>query len=249
MRDPRLSPDPALARRLDAAVDDYADMPPLTGPPSSSMSTYRGTTDRHAAARVGTADASTQAGSSALLSSRRAYWTNEQQQLQQSFERYHSHRQELLQLPYPTPPATERPPPVSATVPIHRVYILRCATCDTFLSDRGMRVSAVPARSRSTGMLVASLVARVIKQDLPKQRVADLLPSRRPSCCSSRISYSSAPTRHPQIRRRSGQTALLRSRSNALAIASRRQSTATAAARLSDVRSFPSTDESWLGQV
>lgn len=103
------------------------------------MSTYRGTTDRHAAARVGTADASTQAGSSALLSSRRAYWTNEQQQLQQSFERYHSHRQELLQLPYPTPPATERPPPVSATVPIHRVYILRCATCDTFLSDRGMR--------------------------------------------------------------------------------------------------------------
>ena len=151
-------------------------MPPLTGPPSSSMSANRGTTVRHAAARVDTADASTQVGSSALLSSRRAYWTNEQQQLQQSFERYHSHRQELLQLPYPTPPAAERPPPVSATVPIHRVYILRCATCDTFLSDRGMRVSAFPARSRLTGMLVASLVARVIKQDLPKESVADHLP-------------------------------------------------------------------------
>ena len=158
-------------------------MPPLTGPPSSSMSTYRGTTDRHAAARVGTADASTQAGTSALLSSRRAYWTNEQQQLQQSFERDHSHRQELLQLPYPTPPAAERPPPVSATVPIHRVYILRCATCDTFLSDRGMRVSAFSVRSRLTGMLVASLLARVIKQrTFPKRAtLTTLLPAGRPA--------------------------------------------------------------------
>lgn len=37
-------------------------------------------------------------------------------------------------------------------------------------------MSAFPARSRLTGMLVASLVARVIKQDLPKESVADHLP-------------------------------------------------------------------------
>lgn len=86
------------------------------------------------------------------------------------------------------------------------------------------------------------LVARVIKQDLPKQSDADHFPSRRPSCCSSPISYSSAPTLHPPIRRRSGQTALPMSRSNALAIASRPRSIATAAARLSDVRAFPSLD-------
>lgn len=30
---------------------------------------------------------------------------------------------------------TPAPPP-----PVHRVYVLRCASCDTFLSDRGMRV-------------------------------------------------------------------------------------------------------------
>lgn len=34
------------------------------------------------------------------------------------------------------------PPPVPrTTLPLHRVYILNCSTCDTFLSDRGMRVS------------------------------------------------------------------------------------------------------------
>ncbi|GAA5986040.1 hypothetical protein JCM10908_006381 [Rhodotorula pacifica] len=129
-------------------------MPPLIDTPLAAMPTYRGTTDRHeqsagagaaaAAVRLGFASdaggaaASTSAGATALASSRRAYWTNEQQLLQQSFERYHSHRHELLQLPYPTPPAASQPPQ-PATVPIHRVYILRCATCDTFLSDRGMR--------------------------------------------------------------------------------------------------------------
>ncbi|GAA5882453.1 hypothetical protein JCM3774_001125 [Rhodotorula dairenensis] len=141
MRDPRLRPlsGTASARRA-TAEDDYADMPPLIGAPLAAMPTYHRTTDRHAAARFSTADAAIQAGGSSLSSSRRAYWTNEQQLLQQSFERYHSHRHELLQLPYPTPPprAAERQPQPT-TVPIHRVYILRCATCDTFLSDRGMR--------------------------------------------------------------------------------------------------------------
>jgi hypothetical protein len=46
----------------------------------------------------------------------------------------------------PTPP----PPP-----PIHRVYHLRCASCETFLSDRGMRVRffSVHFLSFSTGEL------------------------------------------------------------------------------------------------
>ncbi|BGP26535.1 hypothetical protein JCM10295v2_005488 [Rhodotorula toruloides] len=30
-------------------------------------------------------------------------------------------------------------PQQPATIPVHRVYVLRCATCDIFLSDRGMR--------------------------------------------------------------------------------------------------------------
>lgn len=100
-----------------------------------------------------------------------------------------------------------------------------CFPCAIPLNRHGCRVSSG---------------ARDLAKDLPKESDADHSASRRPSCCSSRISYSSAPTLHPPIRRRSGQTALLRSRSNALAIASRPRSTATAAARLSDVRSFPS---------
>ncbi|GAA6043316.1 hypothetical protein JCM8097_001181 [Rhodosporidiobolus ruineniae] len=37
--------------------------------------------------------------------------------------------------------APQLPPPVQAPAPqpVHRVYTLRCASCDTFLSDRGMR--------------------------------------------------------------------------------------------------------------
>ncbi|GAA6012297.1 hypothetical protein JCM10207_002793 [Rhodosporidiobolus poonsookiae] len=33
----------------------------------------------------------------------------------------------------------EQPPAPTPPPPVHRVYVLRCASCDTFLSDRGMR--------------------------------------------------------------------------------------------------------------
>ncbi|GAA5913448.1 hypothetical protein JCM6882_001963 [Rhodosporidiobolus microsporus] len=54
-------------------------------------------------------------------------------------------QQHFLALPVP-PPQVEEPvvhqqpaPAPPAPTPIHRVYVLRCSTCDTFLSDRGMR--------------------------------------------------------------------------------------------------------------
>lgn len=106
---------------------------------AASRVLYQGTTDRDAASRFAAAIASS-SSTSAMADSRQTRWTAEQEILQRSFERVHVHRNDLLQLPYPTPPVTAPLPPPSA-VPIHRVYTLRCATCDTFLSDRGMRVS------------------------------------------------------------------------------------------------------------
>ncbi|GJN92548.1 hypothetical protein Rhopal_005578-T1 [Rhodotorula paludigena] len=69
------------------------------------------------------------------------------QWLQQSQQMHYHQQQQRLQQAFLAPPpqlhqqapAPRQPSPPPQPQPVHRVYVLRCATCDTFLSDRGMR--------------------------------------------------------------------------------------------------------------
>lgn len=156
MRDPRLAApgsDDLRHRRTLSDERNYAGTPPLIGTSASAFESYRTTmAQREAAARSARpgAPAHSAAAAAALLDGVRPHhWTSEHERMQRTFAQLRAQRHDLAQLPYPTPPPAApvaqvpppQPQPQPTAVPIHRVYIVRCATCDTFLSDRGMRVS------------------------------------------------------------------------------------------------------------
>lgn len=80
------------------------------------------------------------------------------------------------------PPPYTRPLPVQ---PQHRVYILRCAHCDTFLSDRGMRavlllrphitLFSTDTSPSSCGALYSSVDEQPIPEQEQVERTCDCL--------------------------------------------------------------------------
>lgn len=130
MRDPRLSsPSP---QRVHQDVFEYAphdSMPSTSHAPFPVAHPHAPTTESflsnqpHFSSR-----------SSRSTRNEQVQWMHSQRPAQPHprSDQYSSREQYLQQPARPQQPAT---------IPIHRVYVLRCATCDTFLSDRGMRVS------------------------------------------------------------------------------------------------------------
>ncbi|BGO93694.1 hypothetical protein NBRC10512_006575 [Rhodotorula toruloides] len=128
MRDPRLSsPSP---QRVHQDVFEYA---PHDSMPSTSHAPFP-VAHPHAPTTESFLSNQPHFSSSSSRSTRneQVQWMHSQRPAQPHprSDQYSSREQYLQQPARPQQPAT---------IPIHRVYVLRCATCDTFLSDRGMR--------------------------------------------------------------------------------------------------------------
>lgn len=171
MRDPRLvNPPPQFRDQLVAPSTLPLSARSATSPPLAAATTYLTSREQHAHPHF------------------------DPRAPHPQYDGLRDNRSRHAQAPSPVrwahPPSRWQDQPPPPPPPVHRVYILRCATCDTFLSDRGMRVSATPElRHASCGGWLTFPVSPC-----------------RPCCCSSPISSSFPPMPLPATRAPSGPT-------------------------------------------
>lgn len=132
MRDPRLPPADALAvpaatshRRAHAAYPTPPSLSTRVSPPAGTSSPFAHLDSHRGPHHFLEPFSSRSYTSSQPLSS---HPRSQFQQPSPSPPQYHSLAPADLPAPRTAPPA-----------PVHRVYVLNCATCDNFLTDRGMR--------------------------------------------------------------------------------------------------------------